>query len=190
MHINYFFAKDLIDNVVWNVVGAPATENQKLHATNGNYIWRAFTLGAYDMQCDFDLFCTDPNKVAFMFFDNVTAPSSGATTYRHWVRLMPDSNGQLCCKYQYQKFGMYQTDSVVTGANLELGYTSSAGTHIKITYFDTGEWRVEFGGGLASFNYTMATRSWRVYLGNTADCTIDNFKLIYNGDKISELDFD
>ena len=55
MHINYFFAKDLIDNVVWNVVGAPETVNQKLHATNGNYIWRTLNLGAYDFECDFDL---------------------------------------------------------------------------------------------------------------------------------------
>ena len=194
MHINYFFAKDLIDNVVWNIVGAPETENQKLHATNNNYIWRAFTLGAYSSVCEFDLTCADPNKVIFQFFDNVAWVQTAAVT-RHWVRLATDSDGQLCFRYIYQSKnnGNVAWNSAVTAQDIPVGYANTQ-KHINLTYIasNPGEWRIFFNNSTSyqTFNYTMATRSWRVYLGYTADCTIDNFSLYYNGDKISELDFD
>ena len=187
MHINYFFAKDLIDNIVWNVTGNPETVNQKLHATNGNYIRRTLNLGAYDMECEFDLTCADTNKTAFQFFDNVAA---GANNVRHWIKLATDSDGQLCFIYQNQRYGS-AWGAVVTGANIAVGYANTQ-KHIKIVFDKANTfWEIYLNGSyIDGFTYAMATRNWLIYLGTSADCTIDNFKLTYNSSVISELDFD
>lgn len=189
-HLNYFFAKDIIDNVVWNISGNPTVDNQKLHSTANNYIYRTFALGAYDLEINLDLTCSDSDKVIFQIFDNLS-PVNGAV--RHWLRLATDSDGQVYFRYLYQTTGtnQYWSDPVVTAANILLGNCSSQ-QHIKFGFNKSGGyWNAGLGGYYAyAFDYNMAARNWIVYLGFTADCYIDNFSLSYNSNIISELDFD
>ena len=174
-HINYFFAKDIIDNVVWNITGNPTVDNQKLHSTNGNYIYRPLALGAYDLICEFDLTCSDINKVAFQFLDGFS-PSNGNLIIYHYSR-----------SYTY---GAWNSDYKYY-ANAVLGSCSNQ-NHVKITFDKTNNyWQIYLGGSLR-YDYTagMSSRNWRVCLGTSADCYIDNFSLTYNSNIISELNFD
>ena len=194
-HINYFFAKDIIDNVVWNITGNPTVDNQKLHSTNANYIYRTFALGAYDLEINLDLTCSDSDKVIFQIFDNTTATGGGV--YRHRIKLVTDSNGIVYFRYTTQQD--YHTGSGVIGwysentvKNISVGDCSTK-KHIKIFYHKLdNSWSIYLNGSLIQdyFTYNMSARSWLVYLGLTADCTFDNFKLTYNSNIISELDFD
>ena len=189
-HLNYFFAKDIADNVVWNIAGNPTVDNQKLHSSNANYIYRTLALGSYDLSCEFDLASSDlGNKIVFQFFDGFS-PSHGSTYYRIQLRLNADGELTLYAFSNSYTYGAWNSDYKYFANNIVLGKFSSA--HVKFSYTkSSNSWSVYLNNSLkSSFTLNMPARNWGVYLGLTADCYIDNFSLSYNSNIISELDFD
>ena len=182
-------AKDNIDYVIWSVNGYPSVDNLKLHCSENNYIYRNFTLGAADLTCEFDLSCSDPNKIVF-HFDNNQAAVSTANVYRYWIRLATNADGILCAQYISRFCNKGAWANPVINQDVEIGDCSTQ-THIKIIY-ETADNKWAFylnGSSKGLITYTMATRSWGVYLGYTADCIFDNFTLTYDSNIISQLDF-
>ena len=200
IHHNYSFAKDMIDNVEWKIVGNPSADSthaktgSALHTTNNNYIYRTLKLGAYTFYCDFDLFCTDAGKILFQIYDN-TAAGSGVT--RHFYRLFIDEDGYLQFKYQTQTSdtGTWAWKSIITQLTKTFSFKVDSVKHIWLR-FDKEDSSV--GVSVDGYNWDwsdpntvpISNKSWYVYLGVTAEAWIDNFKLTNNDVVVSQLDFE
>lgn len=199
MHHNYTFAKDLVDSVEWKIVGNPSVDNDQLHVSNGNYIWRTLKLGAYTFDVDFDISCTDSNKIIFQLYDNITTAAANAV--RHWYRLLITADGYLQFRYITQSAvtnagaaGNYWWDSAVTKLTKTFDFKTDEPSHITLRFDKSDSTAgVKVNGG--SWDWTNASsvpvsnKSWRVYLGNTADALIDNFVLTNDSTVVSNLDF-
>lgn len=197
MHHNYSFAKDAVDEVEWKIVGSPSVDNGKLHVSNGNYIWRSLKLGADTFFVDFDIVCSDSNKIIFQLYDNTAVPSTG-TAVRHLYRLLVNSDGNIQFNYITQS-GSYhgltwRWDSAVTRLTHDSGFPVSNANHI-VLWFDKTDSSIGVSVNGGSYSWSdpntcpISNKTWRVYLGNTADALIDNFILTNNDVVVSQLDF-
>lgn len=198
MHHNYSFAKDIIDEVEWKIVGTPSVDNDKLHVSNGNYIWRSLKLGADTFYIDFDIVCSDSDKIIFQLYDNTASPTSG-TAVRHWYRLIVNSDGNLQFNY-LTKSGVYNgghwawDSAFTTRLTHDSGFPVSNANHINLC-FDKSDSSIGLAVNGGAYSWSdpdtcpVLNKSWRVYLGNTADALIDNFILTNNDVVVSQLDF-
>ena len=199
IHQNYTFAKDSVDNVEWKIVGNPSIDNDQLHVSNSKYIWRTLKLGAYTFDVDFDINCNDSNKIIFQLFDNTALPTSGYAygTYRHWYRLLISSDGYLQFKYIYQVSTYnngYTWGATTQSLTKTFDYKVADAYHITLR-FDKSDSTAGLKVNGGSWNWTdansvpVSNKSWRVYLGYSADALIDNFVLTNDSTVVSKLDF-
>ena len=207
IHQNYSFAKDMIDNVEWKIVGSPSVDNTHaktgtaLHTSNGNYIYRTLKFGADTVVFDFDLFCTDAGKILFQIYDNTATPSPITTVvYRNWYRLLINSDGCLQFKYLWQQHNNvagsgWMWQPVTTKLTKNFSFTVDSVKHIALC-FDKSDNSigVQVDGGNWSWSaentVPISNKTWYVYLGNTAEAWFDNFTLTNNDVVVSQLDFE